>query len=192
MQIENVFSQLPQVTTDRLVLRRMRASDVDDIYAYACDPDVARYTSWAPHTSPDETRQFVRRVLDAYLEKRVASWGLELKAERKLIGTGGYGSWDIQNSTAEIGYVIGRPYWGQGLATEAVTAMIDFGFRRMSLNRIVIRMDPRNIGSWRVAEKCGCRFEGIARQVAYAKGSFDDLMVWAILREDWAKRPVRS
>jgi len=51
-------------------------------------------------------------------------------------------------------------------------------------------MDPRNIGSWRVAEKCGCRFEGIARQVAYAKGSFDDLMVWAILREDWAKRPA--
>src|SRR5258706_4178856 len=91
MQIENVFSQLPQVTTDRLVLRRMRASDVDDIYAYACDTDVARYTSWAPHTSLDETRQFVRRVLDAYLEKRVASWGLELKAERKLIGTGGDG-----------------------------------------------------------------------------------------------------
>ena len=191
MQIENVFSQLPQVSTDRLVLRRMRASDVDDIYAYACDPDVARYTSWAPHTSPDETRQFVRRVLDAYLEKRVASWGIELKSERKLIGTGGYGSWDIQNSTAEIGYVIGRPYWGQGLMTEAVSAMIEFGFRRMSLNRIVIRMDPRNIGSWRVAEKCGCRFEGIARQVVYAKGSFDDLMVWAILREDWAKRSAR-
>lgn len=191
MQIENVFSQLPQVNTDRIVLRRMRASDVDDIYAYASDPDVARYTSWAPHTSPDETRQFVRRVLDAYLEKRVANWGIELVSERKLIGTGGYGSWDLQNSTAEIGYVIGKPYWGQGLMTEAVGAMVDFGFRRMSLNRIVIRMDPRNVGSWRVAEKCGCRFEGIARQVVYTKGSFDDLMVWAILREDWAKRSTR-
>ena len=76
MQIENVFSQLPQVTTDRLVLRRVRASDVDDIYAYATDPDVSQYTSWAPHTSPDETRQFVRQVLDAYLEKRVANWGI--------------------------------------------------------------------------------------------------------------------
>jgi RimJ/RimL family protein N-acetyltransferase len=191
MQIENVFSQLPQVTTDRLVLRRMRASDVDDIYAYASDPDVARYTSWAPHTSLDETRQFVRGVLDAYAEKRVASWALELKSERKLIGTGGYGLWDIEHSTAELGYVIGKPYWGQGLTTEAVAAMIDFGFRRMALNRVVIRMDPRNIGSWRVAEKAGCRFEGIARQVVYAKGAFDDLMVWAILRDDWAKRPVR-
>jgi ribosomal-protein-alanine N-acetyltransferase len=191
MKIENVFSQLPQVTTDRLVLRRMRVSDVDDIYAYACAPDVARYTSWAPHTSPDETRQFVRRVLDAYSEKRVASWGIELKAERKLIGTGGFGLWDIEQSAAEIGYVIGKPYWGQGLMTEAVTAMFDFGFRRMALNRIVIRMDPRNIGSWRVAEKCGCRFEGIARQVVYAKGAFDDLMVWAILREDWTKRAPR-
>ena len=75
--------------------------------------------------------------------------------------------------------------------TEAVKAMIDFGFRRMSLNQIVIRMDPRNIGSWRVAEKCGCRFEGVARQASYAKGRFDDLMVWAILREDWAQRTAR-
>lgn len=64
---------------------------------------------------------------------------------------------------------MGKPYWGQGLMSEAVTPMIDFGFRRMSLNRIVIRMDPRNVGSWRVAEKCGRRFEGIARQVMYAK-----------------------
>src|SRR5260370_12958949 len=142
MQIENVFSQLPQVTTDRLVLRRMRASDVDDIYAYACDTDVARYTSWAPHTSLDETRQFVRRVLDAYLEKRVASWGLELKAERKLIGTGGYGSWDIQNSTAEIGYVIGKPYWGPGLTTQAAPAVVDFGFPPTSPHPTPLPLDP--------------------------------------------------
>lgn len=191
MQIENVFHQLPQVTTERLVLRRIRASDVDDIYAYAQDPDVARYTSWAPHTSPDETRQFVRRNLDAYLEKRVANWGIELRAERKIIGTGGYGWWNPEQSSAEIGYAIGRPYWRQGLMTEAVRAMIDFGFNRMALNRIVIRMDPRNIGSWRVAEKCGCRFEGIARQAIYAKDTFDDLMVWAILRDDWVAQRGR-
>ena len=185
MQIENVFSQLPQVATDRLILRRLRASDVDDVYAYACDPDVARYTSWAPHTSPDESRQFVRRVLDAYLEKQVANWGLELKSERKVIGTGGFASWNTEHGVAEIGYAIGKPYWGQGLMSEAVRAMIEFGFKRMALNRVVIRMDPRNTGSWRVAEKSGCRFEGIARQAIYAKGAFHDLMVWAILREDW-------
>jgi ribosomal-protein-alanine N-acetyltransferase len=187
MQIENVFSQLPQITTDRIVLRRVRASDEDAIYAYAADADVSRYTSWAPHTSPDETRQFVRRVLDAYLEKRVANWGIELRSERKLIGMGGFAWWDLANSAAEIGYVIGKPYWGQGLMTEAVKAMIEFGFKRMALNRIVIRMDPRNTGSWRVAEKCGCRFEGISRQAIYAKGSFHDLMVWAILRDEWAR-----
>ena len=187
MQIENVFSQLPQLTSDRLILRRLRASDVDDVYAYACDPDVARYTSWAPHTSPDESRQFVRRVLDAYLEKQVANWGLELKSERKLIGTGGFGSWNTEHGVAEIGYAVGKPYWGQGLMSEAVNAMIEFGFTRMALNRVVIRMDPRNTGSWRVAEKCGCRFEGIARRAIYTKGAFHDLMVWAILREDWAR-----
>jgi ribosomal-protein-alanine N-acetyltransferase len=187
MQIENVFSQLPQITTDRMVLRRMRASDEDAVYAYAADPDVARYTSWAPHTSPEETRQFVRRLLDAYLEKRVANWGIELKSERKLIGTGGFGSWDREHGTGELGYAIGKAYWGQGLMTEAVRAMIDFGFRRMALNRVVIRMDPRNTGSWRVAEKCGCRFEGISRQAIYAKGTFHDLMVWAVLRDDWTR-----
>ncbi len=187
MQIENVFSQLPQITTDRTVLRRMRASDEDAVYAYAADPDVARYTSWAPHTSPEETRQFVRRVLDAYLEKRVANWGIELTSERTLIGTGGFGSWDRENGIGEIGYAIGKAYWGQGLMTEAAKAMIDFGFRRMALNRVVIRMDPRNTGSWRVAEKCGCRFEGISRQAHFAKGTFHDLMVWAIVRDDWAK-----
>lgn len=186
-QIANVFSQLPQVTTDRLMLRRVRASDEEAIYAYASDPDVARYTSWAPHTSPDETRQFVRQTLDAYREKRVASWGLELRSERALIGTGGYSSWDPEQGVAEIGYAIGRAYWGQGLMTEAVRAIIGFGFERMALHRIVIRMDPRNTGSWRVAEKSGCRFEGISRQAVHAKGSFRDLMVWAIVRDDWAR-----
>ena len=187
MQVENVFSQLPQLATRRLVLRRLRESDVDDVYAYACDPDVARHTSWAPHTSPDESRQFVRRVLDAYHEKRVANWGIELKAERKIIGTGGFIAWDPQHGTAEIGYAMGKPYWGQGLMTEAVGAILEFAFTRMELNRVVIRMDPRNTGSWRVAEKCGCRFEGISRQAVHAKGAFRDLMVWAIVREDWAR-----
>ena len=187
MQIENVFSQLPQISTDRMTLRRIRASDEEAIYSYATDPDVSRYTSWAPHTSPEETRQFVRRVLDAYQEKRVASWGIELKAERTVIGTGGFNSWDREHGTGELGYAMGKPYWGQGLMTEAVNAMIEFGFKRMALNRIVIRMDPRNTGSWRVAEKSGCRFEGIARQTIYAKGAFHDLMIWAILREDWVR-----
>src|SRR5258708_39504585 len=106
-------------------------------------------TTGRRNAAPGENRQFVRRVLDAYLEKRVANWGIELKAERKLIGMGGYVWWDPLQSAEELGYVIGKPYWGQGLMTEAVKAMTDFGFQRMALNRVVIRMDPRNIGSGR-------------------------------------------
>jgi ribosomal-protein-alanine N-acetyltransferase len=90
-----------------------------------------------------------------------------------------------KHSRAEIGYVIGRKYWGEGLMTEAVKEVIRFGFERMNLNRIQATCFPENIGSYRVMEKAGMKFEGTLREQMFIKGRFQDLKLYSILRKEY-------
>ena len=90
------------------------------------------------------------------------------------------------HARGEIGYALARKYWGQGLMTEAVRAMLDYGFNTLHLNRIEARCDVENAGSWRVMEKVGMKFEGVLRQNIMLHGRARDARMYAILREDWA------
>lgn len=185
MNAESVFSNLPALETDRLVLRRLTLEDASDVFAYARDPEVARYTTWEAHRSLDESLRFLKRVLDRYAAGEVAPWGVVHKADDRVIGTCGFAQWRREHARAELAYALARPYWNQGLATEAVRAVVAFGFRTMELNRIEARCEISNVASARVMEKAGMTFEGILRQHMYAKGAYRDLKMYAILREEW-------
>jgi len=186
LRIEDVFADLPSLETERLLLRKMRMADAQDLFEYASDPDVARYTTWPPHSSIDDSKAYLRRALDLYAAHDIAEWGLAHKADGKLIGTCGYVDWSPYHARAEIGYAMSRKYWGQGLMAEAVRAVIHFGFQRMMLNRVEARCMIENVASARVMEKCGMRYEGILREHMYAKGRYDDLKIYSILRREWA------
>jgi ribosomal-protein-alanine N-acetyltransferase len=185
LRIEEVFADLPSLETERLLLRKMRMADAQDLFEYASDPDVARYTTWPLHSSLDDSKAYLRRVLDLYAAHEVAEWGLEHKAGGKFIGTCGYVDWSPYHARAEVGYAMSRNYWGQGLMTEAVRAVFRFGFQRMMLNRVEARCMIENVASARVMEKCGMRYEGILREHMYAKGRYDDLKIYSILRREW-------
>jgi len=185
--------------TERLLLRRIRRDDTPDVFEYASDPEVARYTTWEAHTSLADSEQFVTWVVNGYTkpdgdtwtirgyehpESASFSWGLVLKESGKLIGTMGM-SVNRRDSRAEIGYAIGRRYWGMGLTTEATKAVIRYGFEELGLNRIEARCDPANIGSARVMEKAGMTFEGVLREQMFSKGRYDDLKIYSILRREF-------
>jgi RimJ/RimL family protein N-acetyltransferase len=87
---------------------------------------------------------------------------------------------------AELGYWIGKPFWNRGYATEAAIAVIRFGFASLDLNRIASRHFSRNPASGRVMQKAGLRHEGTARQSMIKWGKYEDLQLYAILREDWS------
>ena len=186
MNIADVFSNFPTLETERLILRKLRLEDAKDIFEYASDPEVSKYVTWETHKSIEDSINFIKSSLANYNKKEVIDWGIVYKENNKLIGTCGYFLWALeQHSRAEIGYVIGKKYWGKGIMTEAVKEAIKFGFEKMNLNRIQAMCLPDNIGSYRVMEKVGMKYEGVIREYIYIKGKFQDLKLYSILRREY-------
>ena len=147
------------IETERLILRPWRESDLPDFYAYASHPDVGIHAGWNPHRSMEESKQILAMFIR---EKKVFT--LELKETGKVIGslgleepnpdpvTDGYGR--------EIGYVLGKEYWGRGLMPEAVRAVIGYCFDVLHYDYLTCSHFLRNDRSRRVIEKIGFTFFG--------------------------------
>jgi ribosomal-protein-alanine N-acetyltransferase len=185
---EDVFRELPTLETERLWLRKLRPDDLDDIFEYASDPEVAKYTTWETHKTPADAHTFLASVLERYQTGQIAVWGLEHKSDQKLIGTCALHDVVPHHARAELGYALSRSYWNKGYMTEAVHAVIDFGFGTLQFNRIEAHCLPENIGSARVMEKVGMTFEGTLRQHMFVKGKYDDLRMYSILRSEWRNK----
>jgi ribosomal-protein-alanine N-acetyltransferase len=149
---EDVLKNLPTLETDRLILRKMILGDTEAVFAYASDPEVTRYVIWDAHRTIEDSEIFLRSVAERYENAEVADWGIVYKGNGRFIGGCGIVGWDLENARAEIGYVLSRQYWGQGLMPEAVRAMIAFGFEKMGLNRLEARCITENTASARVHE----------------------------------------
>jgi ribosomal-protein-alanine N-acetyltransferase len=183
MQQPNVFADLPTLETERLVLRKITEADVDDVFEYASDPLVAENTSWSAHRSREESAAQVARWLERYRNGQVGPWGVEHREDHKLVGTCGYVMWE--GHRAEVGYALSRRYWTRGYMTEALREVVRFGFEQMGLNRIQATCLVRNVASYRVMEKAGMAFEGVLREYAFAKGRFEDLKMYSVIRKEW-------
>jgi ribosomal-protein-alanine N-acetyltransferase len=185
MRVDDIFGDLPTVPTSRLLLRKLRIEDIDALYDYASDPEVSRHTFWTTHRNSAETKAYIKTVLDHYARKEVAVWAIERQQDGVCIGTGGFINWSPKHRRAEIGYALARDHWNQGYGTEAVRAMIRFGFETMQCNRIQAQCVPANKASSRVMEKAGMRYEGTLRDYVYIKDAYQDIEMYAILRDDW-------
>lgn len=185
----------PPLETARLLLRAARPADDADLFDYARDPEVARFTTWEPHASLTDAQQFLARVLDDYRIGKIGYWAIEHQNDGKLIGAVGLTGNITPAETppqfiharAELAYVLARPYWNQGLMTEAAREVLQFGFTQWNLNRIEARCLVENLASARVMEKLGMKFEGTLRQQIHIKGAFRDVKIYAILKSDWHK-----
>ncbi|RHW41168.1 N-acetyltransferase [Neobacillus notoginsengisoli] len=133
----------------------------------------------------EDTRAFIDFVLNQYENKKVAPWAIEFKENGRMIGTIDFVWWQPRHHSAEIGYVIAPEYWGQGLMTEAASAIIKLGFEKMELVRIQAKCFVENFGSARVMEKARMSFEGINRKAMYIKGKHRDLKTYSILKEEF-------
>ena len=113
--------------------------------------------------------------------------GITTRADRQLIGAAGLREIETEHCQAELGFWVGVEWWGNGYATEAARAVIGYGFRELQLNRIHAHYMVRNPASGRVLEKLGMRREGRLRQRVRKWGVFEDVILMAILRDDWRK-----
>lgn len=184
---DGIFSRLPEITTPRLILRGIRMSDARDIYEYSRDPLVARHVLWEAHQSIHQTRAYIRYVLRQYRSGMPSSFCIELKETGKVIGTIGFMWISSENRSGEVGYSLSRDCWNQGYMTEALAAILRFGFETLNLNRIEAQHETDNPASGRVMIHVGMGKEGTLRSRLYNKSRFVDVELYAILREDWKK-----
>ena len=146
------------LTTDRLTLRPWRESDLNDFYEYASVDGVGQMAGWNPHRNLEESRM----ILGSFI-KHKKTFALEYKG--KVIGSLGIEEYSEENypeldalQGREIGYVLSKPYWGQGLMPEAVRAAINWLFNEEKLDFIIVGHFDRNAQSKRVVEKCGFQY----------------------------------
>jgi RimJ/RimL family protein N-acetyltransferase len=176
--------------TERLRLRLQAATDVDDIYAWKSDPDVARYQLYEPLSRED----VIRRVAEAAVRSRLETSGdwielaIELTAERRVIGSIYFTL--AQDSGAEIGWALTAAYHGRGYAAEAATAVLELAFGRLGLHRVYAELDPRNAASIRLCSRLGMRHEAEFLENMWFKGEWADTGVYAVLAREWAARAV--
>lgn len=181
---QGIFSHLPTLTTPRLILRPMRMSDAKDLYAYARDPAVSRHVLWDAHEDIGQSRRFLRAAIWQYRRGLPASFAITLRDSGRMIGTIGFMWVNTDHNSAEVGYSLSRTYWNQGYMTEALRAVIAFGFDTLHLNRIEAQHQTDNPASGRVMAHVGMQYEGLMRQRLTNKGRYVDVMVYAMLRDD--------
>jgi ribosomal-protein-alanine N-acetyltransferase len=187
-QEQRVFANLPELETERLLLRRMRLADAEAMFIYASDPEVTRYVLWDTHRSIEDSESFLRFAIEGYEKGDFGGWGVVLKDSGVFIGTCGLDAgYAPEHARAELGYVLSREHWGKGLMPEAARAVIAFGFGRMELNRIQARCIAENTASARVMEKAGMTYEGTLRESEFIKGAYRDMKLYSILRREYRR-----
>jgi ribosomal-protein-alanine N-acetyltransferase len=179
---------IPRLETAHLTLRALTPADRTAVFALFADPRVAVPTHIAPFTDIAQADELI-----AFYDRRFAvqggiRWGLTLKGDDTLIGTAGFPSIDAEAYRARIGYNLAVAHWGRGLATEAVRALVGFGFAQLQLHRIEATTNLDNRGSRRVLAKVGFTEEGVLRDYVYWRevGVFYDARLYALLRREYA------
>ncbi len=186
------FSRLPTLTTPRLILRPVRMSDAQDLYEYSRDPQVAQHVLWEAHRSIHQTRAYIRYLLRQYRNAAPGTFAIALRDGGKVIGTIGFMWVQHENRSAEVGYSLSRAYWNRGYMSEALRAVLDFGFTKLNLNRIEAQHECDNPASGHVMKNAGMRHEGTLRERIYNKGRYADVELYAIVRRDFVPLSERS
>lgn len=179
--------------TQRLILRPWQASDAEDLYQYAKDPMIGPAAGWPIHTSVEHSREIIQEVLSAE-----ETYAVCLQEENRAIGSiglviGERSNLHLPDSEGEIGYWIGRPFWGLGFIPEAVQVLLRHGFEHYNLERLWCGYFDGNIKSKRVSEKCGFVYHHTNEDLYWAL--MDDVRtehITCLTREDWEKNTLSN
>lgn len=179
---------LPTLPAGRVVLRWLTGADIPALFTIFSHPEVMRYWSSAPLKDLGEAQALLEGIQDSFRRKELYQWGVALKAGDKVIGTCTLLHLDPRNRRAEVGYALGRVYWGQGLMSEALGALFDYAFTTLGLHRLEADVDPRNAPSLRILERLGFQREGMLRERWLVGEETQDSLLLGLLDREWLAR----
>ena len=176
---------LPVINTPRLVLRWISENDIDGLYDVFSDPQVMRYWSTPPLPNREAAAAMQREIAEGNLRDTMIKWGLALRESNHVIGTTTLFNLNLDNGRAELGYAMGRAYWGKGYMHEALQALLSHAFDVLELRRLEADVDPRNAASIRTLERLGFQREGFLRERWHVNGEIQDALFYGLLRREW-------
>ena len=176
------------IETERLLLRRLRESDLVSFLAYRNDPEVARYQDWEGCTEA-EARNMIQALKreEPFTPGEWFQFAVELKETGELVGDLGFRIGE-DGRQAEVGYTLAKGHWGEGYASEAVSRLLDHAFKELGLHRVHATVDQENVPSVAVLERLGPRREGSFVENVWFKGRWSSEHLYATLREEWLTR----
>ncbi|WP_245976727.1 GNAT family N-acetyltransferase [Oceanobacillus arenosus] len=172
------------LSNERLLLREFTESDWIDVHKYASQDIVCQYQPWGPNTEED-SKDFVNHVIENSTQEPRRRFVFAIIYNENMIGAGEFNIRDFTNKVGEVAYIVNPDHWGKGIATEAATLLIDFGFEKLKLHRIYATCDPRNVGSSKVLEKVGMTKEGRIREDLLIKDGWRDSLIYSVLEHEW-------
>jgi ribosomal-protein-alanine N-acetyltransferase len=175
--------EVPVLRTPRLVLRPLVAADAPALFRFRSDPVEQQYND-RPLGSPDDAHALLDRLAAEHANDGAVHWGLTLREDDVVVGLLGYNYWARPHRRAGVGYDLSRRLWGRGLASEAMTAVLDHGFGAMGLNRVEAHTDAENAASIRMLERLGFWREGTFHDHFEEDGRFHDIALFVKLRRD--------
>ena len=185
----NTFEKFPVLETKRLLLRELNIDDAENIYQYLSDSDVIRYLEGNTDTL-EEAMGYITWCRNTFKEKTDIRWGIELKENSKLIGDCGFGHIDEPKRPTELGYMLSKKYWNQGYMSEALGAILYYGFYKLDLHRVQAWTHPENEASGHLLSKYNFVKEGFLREYVYIwhKGVYIDVDMYSLLEKDYKEK----
>ncbi|CAN5303769.1 GNAT family N-acetyltransferase [soil metagenome] len=176
--VELNFEPFPNLQTGRLVLRKVSMDDAEALFELRTNDDAMKYINKTKPQSIAEVYELLEKMTD--VSARI-QWAVTLKQEPKLIGTIGYHIIDRVHYRAEIGYMLHPAHWNKGLMSEAISSVIDFGFKQMGLHSIEARINPENMQSGNILKKHAFIKEGYFKESYFYNDAFYDSEIYSLL-----------
>ena len=185
--LEINFHPFKNLETDRLLLRRVSQNDVPEILELRGNPETMKFIPRPLVTTSDEALDHYKMIDDKIEKNEGINWAINLKGNPKLIGIIGHYRIQPENHRCEIGYMILPQYNGQGIVTEAIKLVLEYGFENLQMHSIEAVIDPENFASERVLQKNGFVKEAHILENEHYEGKFWDTVIYSILKRNFKK-----
>jgi len=173
------------IESTRLIVRPVTAADLPALLAVNGDDEVTRFLPYASWRSLADAQLWFERMSILGARGESCQYVIVERTSGLAIGTCLLFRYEEGSGRAEVGYVLGRQYWRQGLMSEALAALVGSAFTNLELRRLEAEVDPLNLGSRRLLEKTGFMPEGLLRKRWVDKGAAHDTIIYGLLRDEW-------
>ena len=175
------FNPFPVINTERLLLRRVEKSDVDEIFFLRSDKNVLQYLDRPPAANNDEALAWIEKIIELGENNESILWAITLKPDDTLVGTICFWNLQKENYRSEIGYALHTAQQGKGIMHEAMIAILDYGFKIMKLHSVEANVNPKNLPSIKLLERNNFIREAYFKENYFYDGKFLDSAIYSLI-----------